>query len=370
MKTLVQELGDFGQSIWLDYISRPLLRTGKLKAMLEFGLLGMTSNPTIFNEAISTHTAYDEQIVKLAEAGKKPFDTYDAITIQDIQEAADIFRGVYEKTKFLDGYVSLEINPKLAMDTQGSIKEGLRLFKTVKRPNVMIKVPATDPGFPVITELLSQGVSVNVTLIFSLQQYEKTVQAYFSGIEKLLKMTKDLSRIRSVASVFVSRIDTQVDNALDQKMTQEQDEANKKQMQSLKGKTAIANCAVIYQRFQSFFSKNTLPCPVQRVLWGSTGTKNPLYSDIKYVSELITKDTVNTLPEKTINAFLDHGHVKAALTDSREALVILGALRRYGIDIDQVCTKLLIDGVAAFEKSFDALIATIDQKARNLCAKN
>jgi len=363
-KTIIQQLADYGQSIWLDYISRSLLETGRLKSLIDSGLRGMTSNPTIFNQAISTSKDYDSKIVKLLEAGKNTFEIYDELTIRDIQEACDAFKNVYEKTDALDGYVSLEINPKLAMNTDESIKEGKRLFQKVQRPNVMIKVPSTKAGFSVIEELLADGINVNVTLIFSLEQYDQTAQAYFKGMDRLAQKQKDLSRTRSVASVFVSRIDTTIDKLLDEK----------KASPALKGKSAVANSQLIFEKFQTLFAANTFKAlfknhaQPQRVLWASTGTKNPAYSDIKYVTELISKPTVNTLPENTLNAVLNHGVVTEALIgDVKEAKKNFNDLKAVGIDVNQVCAKLLTDGVAAFEKSFDELLDSIKIKSKSLC---
>ncbi len=364
-QTNLHQLGDYGQSIWLDYISRSLLESGKLKILIDQGLRGMTSNPTIFNQAISSSKDYDQKIVQLLEAGKDTFGIYDDLTIRDIQEAADAFLSVYEKTDRLDGYVSLEINPQLARRTQESIAEGKRLFKKVDRPNVMIKVPSTPEGFPVIEELLAEGSNVNVTLIFSLKQYEETVRAYLRGMGHLSKKRKDLSGVRSVASVFVSRIDTAVDKLLEEKNASS----------ALKGQAAVANCALIFEKFHELFAgpqfqtlkKNK--AQVQRVLWASTGTKNPQYSDIKYVSELISQPTVNTLPENTLTAFFDHGVVKEALTPhAAGAKKVLADLKALGIDVDQICDKLLADGVAAFERSFVELLKSIEIKLKSLCA--
>lgn len=376
-KTSVQQLAEFGQSVWLDYISRPLMKTGKLQGMIDLGLRGMTSNPSIFNEAIGTRNDYDNEIVRLSEAGKLPFEIYDALTIEDIQRATDIFLPVYKKTNFLDGYVSLEINPKLAMKTKESIEEGVRLFKKVNRPNVMIKVPATSAGFPVIEELLAQGINVNVTLIFSLEQYEHTAAMFFKGMNRLMHSKgADLNKTHSVASVFVSRVDTAVDQLLDERLTKENNQSQKAKLQSLKGTAAVANCQLIFEKFNTMFSGGVFKvlaaknCPAQRVLWASTGTKNPQYSDIKYVAELISKPTVNTLPEKTIDAFLDHGVVKNAIeNDVTDAKKVISALNDFGINVDQICAKLQADGVAAFEKSFESLLTSIETKARQLCAK-
>jgi len=372
--TTLHQLAELGQSVWIDYIDRPLLETGKLKSLIEQGLRGMTSNPTIFHQAISGSTDYDKKIVQLKEAGKSTFEIYDELTIKDIQDATDIFKPVYQQTAGLDGYVSLEINPQIANDTQASIEEGKRLFQNVNRPNVMIKVPATEAGFPVIEELLANHVNVNVTLIFSLGQYTKTVQAYFKGLERLYEAGGDLSKIRSVASVFVSRMDTMVDKILDEKISQTSG-TDKIRLEALKGKAAVANCRLIYEKSKELFAQERFrqlvkhKAHIQRVLWGSTSTKNPAYSDVKYVEELILKQTVNTIPESTLNAFLDHGRVKEATASTREARAVIDSLKGFGIDMDQVCAKLLEDGVAAFEKSFVALMEAIEKKAAQLCTK-
>ena len=364
-KTTIEQLGEVGQSVWLDYISRSLLKSGRLKELIALGITGMTSNPTIFDKAINSGSDYDDHIRELHNKGNVLFAIYDDITIKDIQDAADIFRPTYDKTKGLDGYVSLEINPKLAYDTQETIEEGKRLAAKVNRPNVMFKVPATDAGFAAISALLAEGINVNVTLIFSLEQYEKTAAAYVEGVTGLLKNKGDARSIRSVASVFVSRIDTAVDKLLDQ--LQEEEAA------SLKGKAAVANSNLIYQAYREIFSGDPFKgmekqgASVQRVLWGSTGTKNPAYSDIKYMAELIARDTVNTVPENTLEAFLDHGVVKEALTaEADDAQGIITVLQRLGIDINAVCTKLLEDGVIAFEQSFDSLLHAIEKKTQSM----
>ena len=370
-KTKMHELGEFGQSLWLDFISRPLLETGKLKTLIDSGLRGMTSNPTIFNQAISQSKDYDASILKLKEGGKSTFEIYDELTVRDIQQACDIFRPVFDATKKLDGYVSLEINPKIANDAAASIKEGKRLFAKVARPNVMIKVPATDAGFPVIEELIASGINVNVTLIFSLAQYVHTVEAYFEGLKRYSKTNRDLSGIHSVASVFVSRIDTSVDKTLDELIAK--NGTLKSSLEALKGRAAVANCRIIFEKFKELFAAGEfkelakMGANEQRVLWGSTGTKNPNYSDIKYVTELIARPTVNTVPEKTMEAFVDHGTIKEALVeDVARARELVATLKKQGIDVDQVCAKLLLEGVVSFEKAFEELTASIEQKARNL----
>lgn len=364
MDTSIQELAAFGQSIWLDNINRSLIESGQLKQAIECGLRGVTSNPSIFDKAISFSDSYDQKISQLHAQGKSTFQIYDQLTVEDIQDAADMFFEVYKSTQGLDGYVSLEINPQLAYDLKKTIQEGLRLHKRVKRPNVMFKVPATDESFPAIEEFLSRGINVNVTLIFSLGQYIKTAQSYLKGIKRFVDSGGDPKDVRSVASVFVSRIDSKVDKLLDQA-------GSNPQVEALKGKAAVANSALIYEKFleiiqsSQFRELKAKGTNLQRVLWGSTSTKNPAYSDIKYVSELIAKDTVNTLPETTYLAFLDHGKVKVGISQAMaEAKKVIKGLKNFNIDIDQVCGKLLTDGVIAFEKAFESLLGAIESKSK------
>jgi len=372
-KTTIQQLGEFSQSVWLDYISRSLIETGKLKSMIAQGLRGMTSNPTIFDKAISSSDDYDTQIAQLKKLNKSTFEIYDDLTIKDIQAAADLFKSVYEKTNKRDGYVSLEINPKLAYKIKETVEEGKRLYKKVNRPNVMFKVPSTDEGFAAIEEFLSEGININITLIFSVEQYTNTAEAYIKGIERLLQQDGDVSQVHSVASVFVSRVDTLTDKLIEEKRAKESDTGVKVKLEQLRGKAAVANSAMIYKKYRDIFSGEQFKllqekgANVQRLLWGSTSTKNPAYSDIKYVAELIGKNTVNTIPEKTLNAFLDHGVVKEALTDDiGKAQKIMDDLKGLGIDINDVCKKLLEDGVVAFEKSFDSLLNAIEEKSKKL----
>ncbi|MFC1666442.1 transaldolase [Candidatus Omnitrophota bacterium] len=365
-KTTVEKLNEFGQSIWLDNISRSMLEGGGLEEMIRVGLRGMTSNPTIFDKAIRSSNDYNEKIQELAGLGKSIFEIYDDLTVKDVQDAADIFKAVYDRTGRLDGYVSLEVSPKLAFKTDETLKEAERLFKKVNRPNVMFKIPATDAGFIAIEELLAQGINVNATLIFSAGQYVKTAHAFLKGIGRLLGTGKDLSKTRSVASVFVSRADTAIDNMIEEKNLPI----------SLKGKAAVANSKVIFQKYLEIFSGDEFRvfrekgANAQRVLWASTSTKNPAYSDIKYVTELIGKNTVNTLPENTFQAFLDHGVIEEALgADASDKEDVLKQLKDLEIDVDIVCERLLHDGLVAFEKSFDALLSSINKKAGELCSK-
>ena len=372
-KTTLQELSEFGQSIWLDYISRSLIETGKLKNMIEHGLRGMTSNPSIFDKAISTSDDYDESIFELFKKGLSAFEIYDELTVKDIQEAADIFMPVYESTNGLDGYVSLEINPNLAYKTEETIAEGKRLYEKVNRPNLMLKVPATLQGFPAVEELVSYGYNVNVTLIFSLEQYKRTAYSYIKGIQEFLDSGGDASRVQSVASVFVSRVDTVIDKLLDEKLITETDEDRRRFIPGLKGQGAVSNCRFIYKECLEIFYANELKellaqgVNLQRVLWGSTSTKNPAYSDTKYIEELIGKSTVNTVPQDTIEAFLDHGKVKEVLgRDANESHTVINKLLAMGINIEDVCNQLLKDGVLVFEKAFNSLLEHIDAKAKKL----
>lgn len=373
-KEKIQELAEYGQSIWLDYIDRPLLETGKLTSMVKEGLRGMTSNPTIFNHAIGSSADYDDAIKVLKNSGKTTLEIYDELTVKDIKDAADHFKGVYTETGGLDGYVSLEIDPQIAHKAEEQIQEGLRLFKKVNRSNVMIKVPSTQAGIPVIEELTAQGINVNATLIFSVAQYEQVAKAYFRGLARRAKEVSDLSGVRSVASVFVSRVDTAVDKLLEAQLIKEKDEAKKEHLRAMKGKAAVANSIFIYEKWKELLESDEVKAlegkkaNVQRVLWASTGTKSSHYSDIKYVTELISVSTVNTLPEKTLHAFLDHGTVQPAFTDRshQEALKVIESLKALGIDVNAVCAELLDKGVAAFDEAFKELSDSIEKKAAEL----
>src|SRR3989338_2187121 len=364
-ETTIEKLGDFGQSVWLDNISRSIIESGRLKDMIGLGLRGMTSNPTIFDKAISSSGDYDETIDSLYNSGKSVFQIYDELTVKDVQDAADIFRPVYNRTHGLDGYVSLEVNPKLAFRAEETVEEACRLFKKVARPNVMFKVPSTDAGFKAMEELIARGININATLIFSLGQYMKTARAFIKGMNRFLEKGGDLKVIRSVASVFVSRVDTLADKMIDA-------EGNTG-LNLLKGKLAAANSALIYKKYFEIFSGSEFKklkakgTNVQRVLWASTSTKNPDYSDIKYVTELIAEGTVNTMPKNTFEAFLDHGIIKENLTSEvSEAEGVIRDLKNSEIDLDSVCAKLLDEGIVSFEKSFESLLSSIEEKAKRL----
>ncbi|MFH1282974.1 MAG: transaldolase [bacterium] len=372
-KTSIQKLGEFGQSAWLDNISRDLIKSGNLHRLIGKGLLGMTSNPTIFDKAISQSSDYDKRLVELANDNKTAFEIYDELTIKDIQDAADILKSVYEKSSGKDGYVSLEINPMLAMKTQETIEEGKRLFKKVNRSNVMFKVPATEPGFLAIEEFLSNGMNINITLIFSVQQYVNTVKSYIRGLRKFSNKALDLSGVRSVASIFVSRIDTAIDKRIDEVISRETSKEKKDKLSLLKGKAAVANSWLVYKKWIKLFSSVEFEevakkgANKQRILWASTGTKNPAFSDIMYITELIAPDTVNTMPESTFNAFLDHGNVVNAVPSNFDgAKDVLSELGMYGININNICNELLEAGLVSFENSFNSLLSTIEQKANTM----
>lgn len=374
MMTSIEELAEFGQSVWLDNISRKLFEDGSLKKMIDDGLRGMTSNPSIFHKAIAGGSDYDDLIRRLCQARLSAQEVYEEITVGEIQRACDVFLPVYEKTDRLDGYVSLEINPHYARDTRATIAEGKRLHEKVARANLMIKVPASPEGYPAVEELLSAGINVNATLIFSLKQYLEVVRSYMRGLQRFIDTGKDPSGLRSVASVFVSRMDTVADRLLDEKMAAQTDAIRREGLQQLKGKAAVAYVALIYKHYRQIFAAGQFHPYVdrgahyQRVLWGSTSTKNPAYSDIKYVSELIARDTVNTMPEATFRAFLGHGEVSAAFSDEgTEYQRILEALGKEGIELDAICDGLMADGVDAFVKAYDGLIASIEKKSQALC---
>jgi transaldolase len=362
MNPLKELLGQ-GQSVWLDYIRRDLIRTGELKRLVEEdGIRGVTSNPTIFEKAIAGSTDYDDALRALHAKDPKADarNLYEGLAIEDIQMTADVLRPVYDETGGADGYVSFEVSPHLAHETQGTISEAKRLRQAVDRPNVMIKVPATREGIPAIEELIAAGVNVNITLMFSMSHYEAVAGAYIRGLERCAEPAK----VASVASFFVSRVDTMVDRAL------ETLGAAQAQAKTLLGKIAIANSKMVYQRFlqifhgEGFVALRQRGVRVQRPLWASTGTKNPAYSDILYVENLIGAETVNTLPPETLNAFRDHGKVEGeTVKDSLDAAAAaLGRLKALGIDLGAITEKLQQDGVAAFAASFDQLLAALEKK--------
>jgi transaldolase len=364
----LKELLKYGQSMWLDYIRRDLFTTGKLKQMIDDdGLRGMTSNPSIFEKAIADSSLYDDLLKSLAS--RKDLDTtarYEQIAIRDIQDAADTLRPVYDASKFRDGYVSLEVSPYLANKTQETIDEARRLWKAVQRDNVMIKVPGTTEGLPAIRQLIGEGININITLLFAQEVYEKVAEAYIAGLEDLAARGGDLKKMASVASFFISRIDTLIDSMLNDKLKTTTDANQQALLNSLLGKVAIANGKLTYQAYQRIFSGPRWQAlaaqgaQTQRVLWASTSTKNPKYRDVIYVEELIGPDTVNTMPPATIDAFRDHGRLrKALMEDVPGAAKVMQDLPRAGISMKEVTDKLTTDGVKLFADAFDKLLAAV-----------
>jgi len=362
--TKLKELANLGQAIWLDYIRHTFITSGDLQALVDDGLRGVTSNPSIFEKAIAGSSDYDQDLHRLVDEGRSVEEIYETLTLDDIRQAADVLRPLYDATDGRDGYVSLEVSPTLAHDTAGTVEEARRLFKALDRPNVMIKVPATAEGIPAIERLIGAGINVNVTLMFSLDHYEAVSKAYLAGLEKLMAAGGDLSKVASVASFFVSRVDRVVDPQLEKA-------GNTK----LQGKIAVANAKLAYARFREVFSGPRWErlagegARVQRPLWASTSTKNPLYSDVLYVDHLIGPDTVNTVPPHTLKAFRDHGTVAVTVDkDVDQARAQVARLAELGIDLDAITQKLQDDGVASFAKSFEALMASIVQKRERLLA--
>ncbi|HSB13501.1 MAG TPA: transaldolase [Bryobacteraceae bacterium] len=365
----LRRLKTLGQSIWLDYIRRDLITSGELRRLIEEdGVRGMTSNPAIFEKAITGSRDYDDSIRALALDGKGVQAIYDVLTMRDVQSAADEFRPLYDRTGGKDGYVSLEVNPHLARDTKGTIQEARRLWDSLNRPNVFIKVPATAEGLPAIQQLIGEGISVNVTLLFGLPRYRKVAEAYIAGIEARAAQGKALNHVASVASFFVSRIDGLVDPMLEKLATQSGEKAEL--AKNLHGQVAIANAKMAYQIYKEIFGHDRFKrlagsgAGVQRLLWASTGTKNPDYSDVKYVEALIGLDTINTVTIETLNAYRDHGDPKARLEqDVMEARWVLEQLPELGINIDNVTQQLEDEGVQKFNQPFDKLMETLAQKS-------
>lgn len=376
MKPLI-ELQQHGQSIWYDNIERRLLNSGELARMIaEDGVLGLTSNPTIFEKAISGSHDYDAAIAALAAEGRSVEHIYEALVIDDIRQAADLLRPVYERTDGLDGYASLEVSPHLAFDTEGTIAEGRRLFAAVNRPNLMIKVPGTPEGIPAIEELIGSGINVNVTLLFAISAYEAAARAYIRGLERLAAAGGDVHKVASVASFFVSRIDTSADKRIAARLAATTDPAEQAALRALQGKMAIANSKLAYQRFLEIFDEPRFAAlrakgaRVQRMLWASTSTKNPAYPDTMYVDELVGPDTVNTVPQVTLDALRDHGVVRGVTVTEgvAEAQATLAQLEALGIRLDEVTGAVLEQGVAAFAQSYDQLLAVIAEKRATLVA--
>ncbi len=360
-ESALRRLQGLGQSIWLDFISRGLIRSGELQALVDEGVLGVTSNPTIFEKAITAGGDYDDQLASVARTSTSPAEIFEALAIKDIQDAAGVLRPAYDRLDGADGYVSLEVSPALANDTQRTLDDAARLFAAVDRPNVFIKIPGTAAGVPAIRESIARGINVNVTLLFDVGRYEEVANAYVEGLEQRMAAGQPIARVASVASFFVSRVDTAVDALLQ----------DKPEHQALVGTTAVNNAKVAYERFERIFSGPRWAAlaaqgaRVQRVLWASTSTKNPAYKDTKYVDPLIGPHTINTVPPQTLEAIRERADVRVSIRDGLdEAHAQLPALARAGIDLKAVAYKLEVDGVAAFAKSYDDLLASIEQKAQ------
>lgn len=368
---LIRLYREFGQSMWYDNISRAELDAGEIQALVDSGIRGLTSNPSIFQKAITSGTAYDAQFAELVQQELGPVEMYEAMAVDDIRRAADILRPIYDESGGVDGFVSLEVSPLLANDTQATVEEAERLYRMVDRPNLMVKIPATDAGLPAIEESIANGININVTLLFSRDMYARVMDAYIRGLERRASAGKEIAGVASVASFFVSRVDTMVDDMLDAKIAATADPAAQESLRALKGKAGIANAQLAFKLFVDRFEREDFKAlaeqgaSIQRLLWGSTSTKNPDYSDVLYVDNLIGPNTINTAPPDTIEAFADHGTLATTLTeDVSDAEQVMQALAGVGIDIDVVTNDLLQEGVEKFVKPFNSLIDSITEKAQ------
>ncbi len=372
-KTRAEQLLDLGQSVWLDDIRRGQLRSGEFDRLVGSGVVGVTSNPTIFQAAIADSPDYDPAIHQGASRGLEGVALFEALAVEDIQDACDRLRAVWERTGGRDGRVSIEVNPHLAHDSAGTIAEARRLHRAVSRDNVMIKVPATLEGLPAIATLIGEGICINVTLIFSLARYRQVIEAWLSGLEAMAARGADLASMRSVASFFVSRVDTKVDKAIDEAAATRAAGPERTELKSLRGQAAIANARLAYALFQETIRSSRfrplaeLGAHPQRPLWASTSTKNPAYRDVIYVEELIGSETVNTMPPHTLTAFNDHGVVEARIEkDLDRARALFERLPQLGIPLEALIAQLEPEGVASFSKSFDGLIQSLESKRREL----
>ena len=368
----LQQLHDVGQSIWLDYIDRTMLRNGDLQRRIrDEALTGMTSNPTIFEKALAEGHEYDEQL-RNATGDFTALELFELVATTDVRLACDAFRGVYDAANGEDGFVSIEVSPGAANDANATISEAERLWSTVDRPNVMVKVPGTEEGAEAVRRLIARGININITLLFSIDAYRRVIDAYMDGLEERVKAGKTIERIASVASFFVSRVDTEVDKRLDEKARSAAGDRTA-ELEALKGRAAVANAKLAYALFQERIASprwkalEAKGAKLQRPLWASTSTKNPAYRDVKYVEELIGPHTVNTMPPQTIDAFRDHGVVERTVDrDVDGARRALQQLESVGVSMEDVTRKLLVDGLASFQKSFDTLLAGLERKTRML----
>ncbi|PMB21830.1 transaldolase [Fischerella thermalis CCMEE 5198] len=371
------EIKNYGQSIWMDNLSRDIIKSGELKDLVENkGICGITSNPTIFEKAIANNAMYDRDIEAGVRAGLPTYKIYESLVFKDIRDACDILRPVYEASNGLDGYVSIEVTPTIAHDTEATIVEARRYFQEIGRENVMIKIPGTEPGLPAVEQVISEGINVNITLLFSVQSYINTAWAYIRGLEKRAAQGQDISKIASVASFFLSRIDSNIDGKIDAKLAKGVDDLNvEAKLKAIKGKVAIANAKIAYQEYKKIVQSDRWQAlaakgaKVQRLLWASTSTKDPNYSDVMYVDELIGPETVNTLPPATIEACADHCNVANRLeTNLEEAYNLMESLKDpdVNIDINTVMDELLTEGIDKFVKSFQSLMDSLEKKVKQL----
>jgi transaldolase len=372
-KNRLQELHDARQSIWLDSIDRRILHDGELdRRIREDALTGMTSNPTIFQKALASSNAYDDQIIEAEQKGPTTWQLFELLETTDVRDACDHFAAVYSSTRGADGYVSIEVSPGVSHSADATIEEARRLWKTVDRPNVMVKVPGTPEGAVAVRRLIAEGINVNITLLFAIQAHERVIEAYVAGLEDRVKAHKPIDGLASVASFFVSRVDTEIDKRLDALIAKAA-APEKERLKMLKGRAAIANAKLAYRLFRQKFAGprwealGRQGARVQRPLWASTSTKNPEYRDVMYVEELIGPDTVDTMPPATIEAFRDHGVVEKTV-DKKVAAAegLLKEIEAVGISMKDVTEKLLVDGIASFQKSFDELLAGLEAKIGSL----
>ncbi|MCT7977788.1 transaldolase [Laspinema olomoucense] len=365
---------EYGQSIWMDNLNRDLIKSGELKTLIETrGLRGLTSNPSIFEKAIVGNAIYDSDIEAGIKANQSVEKIYESLVFEDIRNACDHFRAIYDETEGLDGYVSIEVPPNLALDAEKTLAEAKRYYKEIERENVMVKIPGTSQGLEAVEKVIAEGINVNVTLLFSVDSYVETAWAYIRGLEARVQAGEDVSKISSVASFFISRIDVKIDEAIDEKLKHITELQEKARLEQIKGKVAIANAKIAYQkykeiinsdRWQALAAKGANP---QRLLWASTSSKNPNYSDVIYVDELIGPDTVNTLPPATIEACADHCDVASRIeTDVDQAYHLIENLAELGIDLDQIMAELLDEGIDKFIQPFESLMSSLESKVKQL----
>ncbi|HHP7230509.1 MAG TPA: transaldolase [Xenococcaceae cyanobacterium] len=370
---------NFGQSIWMDNLNRSLIESGELKQMIEnYGLRGITSNPTIFEKAIAGNQIYDADIEAGIKAGKSVSEIYESLIFEDIRNTCDLFRPIYEETGGLDGYISIEVSPHLARDSQGTVEEAIRFYQAIDRDNVMIKIPGTPEGFPAVERVIAQGINVNITLLFSVASYENAAWAYIRGLENRVAKNQPIDKLASVASFFLSRIDTMIDDRINEKLKTigTEDLNEEARLEQIKGKIAIANAKVAYQKHQEILASDRWKeladkgANIQRLLWASTSTKNPQYSDVMYVNELVAPNTVNTMPPDTIKACADHCAPAENRLETKveESYRLLESLKDpdINIDLDAVMNELLEAGIDKFARPYDSLMNSLEDKVKQL----